>query len=622
MVKYSLIEKYPEIAKGWHPSKNGSVLPADVSPGSSQKAWWICKKGHEFEQRIRYQVTTNSCPYCSGKKVADDNSLAALFPEIANEWHPTENGNLKPSDFRPGSKKAVWWQCPKYSYHVYQSVIDHRTRNKSSCSICQQRAIIYENSIMNLFPELMEEWDFDKNIISPDTVGIGSQQRVWWICKNDNAHKFDAVITERVKGKKCPKCFPKNSTPNVLPFVTSQPDLLKEWDYKKNQNVDPSTLRIGSTKKVGWVCSLCGHNWSATVNNRARRNQGCPRCRKSKTGEIRTFAVLFPDIVKEWHPTKNSPLTPFDLSYGSGRKVWWQCLKNKKHVWLGMVRDRTKANPQTCPECKKQNIKTLAIAFPEIAKEWHPTKNYPLTPSDVTSKSGKKVWWLCSFNPNHEWEAEIKNRTILNSGCKHCFKERADFRTTTDHIDAIVSNSEFYKNYQTGIANIVRLLDLNIWDYRINRAFKRMIYANIVTLMEAYLSDTFIKTVLGDANLMRKFIESTPKFIEEKITVSNIYNWMENAEKKIKEDLLDITYHNIWKVQKMYKNVLQIDFSDNLEEIQNIINVRHDIVHRSGKTKDNRIIIIAVHDIKKAIDNMNKLINIIEKQFSEKFDIA
>ena len=33
----------------------------------------------------------------------------------------------------------------------------------------------------------------------------------------------------------------------------------------------------------------------------------------------------FPNIAKEWHPTKNGKLTPLDVSQGQAIKVWWRC---------------------------------------------------------------------------------------------------------------------------------------------------------------------------------------------------------------------------------------------------------------------------------------------------------
>jgi hypothetical protein len=63
---------------------------------------------------------------------------------------------------------------------------------------------------------------------------------------------------------------------------------------------------------------------------------------------------------------------------------------------------------------------SLAETHPEVAKQWHPTKNDDLTPSDVTYGSDKIIWWKCSKGNDHEWEARIANRTTLKRGCPIC----------------------------------------------------------------------------------------------------------------------------------------------------------------------------------------------------------
>ncbi len=37
----------------------------------------------------------------------------------------------------------------------------------------------------------------------------------------------------------------------------------------------------------------------------------------------------------------------------------------------------------------------LATLHPDLVKEWHPIKNGDLMPEDISSGSGKEVWWLC-----------------------------------------------------------------------------------------------------------------------------------------------------------------------------------------------------------------------------------
>tara|TARA_B100000315_G_C14397476_1_gene504867 strand:- start:107 stop:301 length:195 start_codon:yes stop_codon:yes gene_type:complete len=61
----------------------------------------------------------------------------------------------------------------------------------------------------------------------------------------------------------------------------------------------------------------------------------------------------FPEIAKEWHPTKNGDLTPDKVTYGSNKKVWWQCPKNIDHVWNSLIKDRTRIGirKRNCPDC-------------------------------------------------------------------------------------------------------------------------------------------------------------------------------------------------------------------------------------------------------------------------------
>jgi len=131
----------------------------------------------------------------------------------------------------------------------------------------------------------------------------------------------------------------------------------------------------------------------------------------------------FPHLVKEWHPTKNGELTPNDFTHATRKKVWWLC--SEGHSFETEVRNRTRRQTG-CPHCPKNyanednNLETL---YPEIVKEWHPTKNKDLTPKQVAAKSLNNAWWLC---PNgHSYEAKISNRTRWKkSKCPYCLGRR------------------------------------------------------------------------------------------------------------------------------------------------------------------------------------------------------
>ena len=51
---------------------------------------------------------------------------------------------------------------------------------------------------------------------------------------------------------------------------------------------------------------------------------------------------------------------------------------------------------------------SLAKLNPELATQWHPTRNSPLSPEQVTPGSNKKVWW--TNNNGHDWQEKIHQR--------------------------------------------------------------------------------------------------------------------------------------------------------------------------------------------------------------------
>ena len=54
----------PVLAKEWHPTKNGALLPEFVSAHSNKKVWWQCEKGHEWEAVINSRNKGHGCMIC------------------------------------------------------------------------------------------------------------------------------------------------------------------------------------------------------------------------------------------------------------------------------------------------------------------------------------------------------------------------------------------------------------------------------------------------------------------------------------------------------------------------------------------------------------------------------
>jgi hypothetical protein len=121
-----------------------------------------------------------------------------------------------------------------------------------------------------------------------------------------------------------------------------------------------------------------------------------------------TLAVSHPEIAAQWHPTRNGDLSPDKVPPGSGKLVWWLCPNDPTHVWRTRV--NTRVNGHGCSICagKKRFDNPLSVTHPEIAAEWHPSKNGDLTPEQKTAGSSIEVWWKCKYG--HEWPAKINTR--------------------------------------------------------------------------------------------------------------------------------------------------------------------------------------------------------------------
>jgi very-short-patch-repair endonuclease len=110
------------------------------------------------------------------------------------------------------------------------------------------------------------------------------------------------------------------------------------------------------------------------------------------------------------------------VAAGSSKKVWWKCPVADDHEWPATVASRA-VNGNGCACCAGRRLSVtnrLDIQFPEIAAEWHPTKNGDLTPAEVLAGWGKKTWWKCPIADDHEWPAIVDSRTRLGRGCPSC----------------------------------------------------------------------------------------------------------------------------------------------------------------------------------------------------------
>ena len=361
----------------WDRDKNTVVgfEPESTSLHSKQKVFWKCSNGHEWSAAVHNRFNNGSgCPTCATiaraiarreATIKAQGSLKDRYPEIASEWHPTQNGDLSPELFASGSNDKVWWQCKQ-------------------CG---------------------KEW---KTSISLRTKGTGCP-----VCSKLEGGKKRREYNLSIQGS----------------LKDNFPEIAVEWHPTKNGEMLPEHFSSGSSDKVWWLCNKCGTEWETKILYRTR-GHGCPSCRNEKFAanyrkrvleNADSFAAVFPQMAAEWHPTKNGRLKPEEFSCGSGKMVWWQC--SNGHEWRTSISARTTFNTG-CSICSgriaDRGVNDIATTHPEIAAEWHPTKNGDLKPSDFKIGSDKIVWWKCSRG--HEWKTNIYHRQ--ETGCPECIKEK------------------------------------------------------------------------------------------------------------------------------------------------------------------------------------------------------
>lgn len=377
----------------WNTLQNSklSLDPHKLLIGSNKTACWKCSKcGHEWEAQIAKRgIRGQGCPICGKEKarmlnlLAKQGSLADNYPELKIEWD-TEKNEKKPSEVLSGSNEKAFWKC-KICGYSWEAMIAKRAIRGQGCPICGKEKgkaaqkeklkmrIAKEGSVGSLYPDLVKEWDFDKNTSSPYDYLPQSNASVYWVCSTCG-YRWKGQISNRTKGAGCAVCGRKRGKETLLNNLIAKkgsladlnPELANEWDNIKNGELTPAKVMLYTNKAVWWLCSACGYSWKSSVANRAI-GRGCPRCALIQHGistakpivGVNDLLSQAPELAKEIHPTKNNGLLASNITRSSNKKIWW--LGKCGHEWKATVGSRFFG--RGCPLC----LKEFKISYPEKA---------------------------------------------------------------------------------------------------------------------------------------------------------------------------------------------------------------------------------------------------------------
>ena len=516
----NLLKDNKELMKEYYFEKNKDVDLDNLNPFSSEKIWWKCKNGHEWKAVVSSRSKGHGCPYCNNlKALAGYNDLATVNPQLAKEWNYEKNGDLKPSDVLPGSQKMVWWKCPKG--HEWEKQVKDRNSGLN-CPYCSNKRVLKGyNDLATTNPELLKEWDYEKNAISPYEITAGSEKMIWWIC--DSGHSYQSYLFNRKRGVGCPYCDGKKVLVGYNDLATTNPKLAEEWDYEKNGNLKPTDVTAGSHKKVYWKCNN-KHEWEAGIKER-NKGQNCPYCSNKKVligyNDLYTYCIKkhMEYIIEEFDVEKNK-FTMEEVIPGSGKAAWWKCPNG--HSYKSAIERRVIRN-QACPICShnilKKGYNDLATTHPEIAKEWDYERNKEKPDEVMAGSNIKKYWFICP--KGHSYKTTVLGRK-RGTDCPQCnienhtsFPERAIFYYMKQYIgevedsyhNPIIGRKEidiFLPKYNFGIE-----YDGQAWHKDYNRDIEKdkVCYKNGIELLRVreyccYEYDsTSIKTYITSYNM-------------------------------------------------------------------------------------------------------------------------
>lgn len=521
----SLYSNNPNLALQWHPTKNYPLTPSDISVNSSERVWWLCNNGHEWNAPINSRNSGVGCPVCSGHKiVVGVNDLATVRPDIAKQWHPTKNKDLAPTQVTCGSDKQVYWLCEKG--HEWEAKINNRV-NGNNCPICiGKKVLVGYNDLATVLPIIANEWHPTKNgYLTPQDVTLHSNKKVWWQC--EKGHEWPATVAHRSNGRRCPKCFgeSKTSFPEQAIYfyccqmttahnrymVDSKTEIdvyLPEYNIgieydgayfhkgekaeEREKRKEEKLLDLGITlirvreleSKVGRhiIYAKPGANdielsitlkelvslVSSLTTKKFDIDIDVARDRYKiyeqyiQNEKENSLAIVNPQLASEWHPHKNNGLLPEYVSAYSNKKAWWIC--ENGHEWEAVIDSRK--NGVGCPYCAGKKaiagVNDLATVNSKLASEWHPTKNKSLTASDVTSSSNRRVWWQCE--KGHEWQAMVYDRSN-GCGCPICSGHKVfiGYNDLATVNPKLASEWHLYKNGKLSPLDVTSGSDKKVW---------------------------------------------------------------------------------------------------------------------------------------------------------------
>jgi hypothetical protein len=218
-----------------------------------------------------------------------------------------------------------------------------------------------------------------------------------------------------------------------------------------------------------------------------------------------------------------------------------------------------------------------------------------VVPDDVIATLAEELndimpWWARSADYENDEDDNLWNAISANADAHHTF------------TGAIATIREIMRMVPPPVAELIHPL----------------LYANAITALEVYLADTFINKVVGDEESLRKFFAGTHGVTKKNVRLE-AFPTRESAIASAKTALMKISWHNVERAESLYRETLGIAFPEAVAALAPAVAIRHDIVHRNGKSKEGITHKLIGQEVEDLITAASVLVETVEREYSIKF---
>jgi hypothetical protein len=225
------------------------------------------------------------------------------------------------------------------------------------------------------------------------------------------------------------------------------------------------------------------------------------------------------------------------------------------------------------------------------------------------------------FEPRNELESEfsgIVGDEIIDeviSDLENIADEwsgRSDQDSDDYLFDAISKSPDPYVSFRDHIANIKQLSHLSVPTPQQSH-YSKLLYLNVIIVLEAYLFETFVGKVSADRALLRQFFRTDERISSQTIRLEKVFEYVDDPVKKFQEHFATYSWHRLTSVGSMFEKTMNVKFPKS-DDLKKAIEIRHDIVHRNGKTNEGNEHTIGQKDIDNLIGVVETFVREIEDQ--------